>query len=263
MAYKKFIEKDELILLKVNQPNNHTIKLRVQNICCAKEASLIKDYLKNVDGINSVFVNVIGRTAFINHDQNTISSTEIIDRLNGLHLGISLMEKGQQSDNDKKSKYKLSLTVFSFILLTVLFIIVIAASIKKLSWAKWVAVVIYIIGGLPMLYRAALDIKRCILANVNLLMVIAVVGTVGLKKWLDGSIIVYVCFVASLLESLCRYKVEKDVAGEKSSKAAFTNVAILEKFPKINMKTLMMESFSRKFKELQLPKANSITGVFL
>ena len=112
MAYKKFSEKDELIPLKGNQPNNHTIKLRVQNICCTKEASLIKDDLKNVNGINSVFVNVIGRTAFINHDQNIISSTEIIDRLNGLHLGISLMEKGQQSDNDKKSKYKLSLTVF-------------------------------------------------------------------------------------------------------------------------------------------------------
>ena len=220
MAYKKFSEKDELIPLKGNQPNNHTIKLRVQNICCAKEASLIKDDLKNVNGINSVFVNVIGRTAFINHDQNIISSTEIIDRLNGLHLGISLMEKGQQSDNDKKSKYKLSLTVFSFILLTILFINVVTASIKKLSWEKWVAVVIYITGGLPMLYRAVLDIKRCILANVNLLMVIAVAGTIGLKKWLDGSIIVYVCFVASLLESLCRYKVEKDVAGEKSSEVA-------------------------------------------
>jgi len=207
-----FLDEKEVSDAKTHGANNHTIRLRVQNICCAKEVNLIKNTLKDVVGINTVFVNVIGRMAFISHDQNIIPTQEIIDKLNALHLGISLMEKGSNEVNNTKSKLYLALRIITFVVLTILFITTIVAHTEHLFWVQWSAIAIYIIGGIPMLYKALLDLKRCVLANINLLMLIAVAGTIGLKEWLDGSIIIYVFYIATLLESICRYKVEKDIA---------------------------------------------------
>ena len=64
------------------------LKLRVQNICCGKEADLIKMSLADVEGITSINVNVIGRRAFITHQEQLVSSQDILKRLNALHLGI-------------------------------------------------------------------------------------------------------------------------------------------------------------------------------
>jgi len=197
---------------KPNGSSNHTVRLRVQNICCAKESKLIKNALKDEAGINTVFVNVIGRMAFISHDENIISTQEIIDKLNTLHLGISLMEKGSHKVDNQKSRTYLALKILTCVVLTILFIITIVADSKNLHWVQWSAIAIYIIGGFPMMYKALLDMRRCMLANVNLLMVIAVAGTIALKEWLSGSIIVYVFYIATLLEGICKYKVQQDIA---------------------------------------------------
>ncbi|XP_057294920.1 probable cadmium-transporting ATPase [Hydractinia symbiolongicarpus] len=211
---------DEYLLEKKNIPNYsrrgdiHILKLRVQNICCGKEANLIKSNLADLDGITSVAVNIIGRTATISHNIDIISVSDIIDRLNSLHLGISLIEKGQVIDNDDKhAKYLVLAKIFNVVLMTLLFIAVLVAHVKNYSFEKWIAIPIFILGGLPMLWKAFIDFRRKVFASVNLLMLIAGCGTIALQHWLDGSIIMYVFTIAESLENLCRYKVEKDIAG--------------------------------------------------
>ncbi|XP_057294919.1 probable cadmium-transporting ATPase isoform X2 [Hydractinia symbiolongicarpus] len=213
MGYK-LLKKDHVSNANQQGGNVHVLKLRAHNICCAKEANLIKSNLAGVDGITSVAVNIIGRTATISHNIDIISASDIIDRLNSLHLGISLIEKGQVIDNDDKhAKYLVLAKIFNVVLMTLLFIAVLVAHVKNYSSEKWIAIPIFILGGLPMLWKTLIDFRRKVFASVNLLMLIAGCGTIALHHWLDGSIIMYVFTIAESLENLCQYKVEKDIAG--------------------------------------------------
>ena len=190
-------------------------KLRVQNICCGKEATLVKNTLADVNGIISVNVNIIGRTAYIKHHPSRITTTEIIDKLNALHLGISLMESGVDAATKENAQAKrwIVIRAVSVSLQTLLFTAVVVAVALSETWDKWVAIPILLLGGLPMLYKALLDIKRCVIANVNLLMILAVGGTLAIGEWLDGCLIVYVFSIAELLLQVCYYKVEKSLSG--------------------------------------------------
>ena len=49
---------------------------------------------------------------------------------------------------------------------------------------------------------------------MNLLMLMAVAGTLAMREWLDGCLIVYVFSIAELLLQVCYYKVEKSLSGE-------------------------------------------------
>ena len=192
------------------------IKLRVQNICCGKEATLVKNTLIDLSGIISVNVNVIGRIAYIKHDPARITCAAIIEKLNALHLGISLMESGADAaaKENAQAKRMILLRAVSVVLQTALFVAIIVATALQKDWDQWLAIPILLLGGIPMLYKAFLDIKRCVIANVNLLMLMAVAGTLAMREWLDGCLIVYVFSIAELLLQVCYYKVEKSLSGE-------------------------------------------------
>lgn len=192
----------------------HTLKLRIQNICCGKEAALVKNTLHSVDGIVSVHVNVIGRLAYICHKPGIITITDIVEKLNALHLGISIMESGHDTKEVNSRTVKLiQCQTTSVIIQTFLFVSVFVATSKSFQWDQWVAIPILVVGGLPMVWKALVQIKQLIIANVNLLMLIAVAGTIILKEWLDACLIVYVFSIANLLLQICHYKVEKSISG--------------------------------------------------
>ena len=193
--------------------NRQVLKLRIQNICCGKEATFIKSALDNVDGILNVSVNIIGRICFVSYNADVIAATEIIDKLNSLHLGSSLMESGQDNDkNGKTEKRLLLLKAICILIMTILLPINLFGYIKHYNWQKRTAIPVIIIGGLPMVWKALLDIKRRQFVNISLLMLVAVGGTIGLQEWLDGCIIVYVFSIADILEKICRYKVEQNIS---------------------------------------------------
>lgn len=211
-----------------NPDGEQSVKLRIQNICCGKEANLVKNTLNGVDGIVSVYVNVIGRMAYIKYKPAIITVTEIVDKLNALHLGISIMESGEDTKEvSAKTIREIKLQTVSVVIQTLVFVSVIVAVSKKYHWDMWVAIPILLLGGLPMLWKAMVQMKQMVIANVNLLMLIAVGGTIALQEWLDACLIVYVFSVADLLLRICHYKVEKSISGLFSQQRQFVFNACL------------------------------------
>lgn len=207
-------EKAPLVSKQTIENEEQTVKLRIQNICCGKEAVLVKNTLNGFDGIISVNVNVIGRTAYVRHRPGSITVTEIVEKLNSLHLGVSIMERGQNSKKENaEAVRKIKIKTVSVTVQTFLFLSVIVATSKDYEWDQWVSIPILIVGGLPMLWKAVVQMKALVIANVNLLMLIAVGGTIALKEWLEGCLIIYVFSIADLLLSICYFKVEKTITG--------------------------------------------------
>ena len=191
------------------------LRLRVQNICCPKEAKLITDNLDDIDGIKNVTVNVLSRTAYIRYSPLIITAAEILDRLNSIHLGVSIIESGDEVDvNNKRTRLILNLKIFNVIIMTILGTIsIILALLSHSSIARWLVIPVTVLAILPMLWKVINDFRRRIFIGVNLLMLVSIVGILLLNERVDAAIISYVFAVAEILEIICRYKVEKDISG--------------------------------------------------
>eukprot|EP00794_Sanderia_malayensis_P012801 gene12801-14114_t len=193
-----------------------TTKLRIQNICCGKEAELMKRELEPLDGIEAVSVNVVGRIGFVKHNAGVISTAKIVSVLNDLHLGVSIMESGHNDDNaalNKEYRIRLGLKLGILFVLTSLFIPLIVGRVYKEEWRKWVAVAEIIIGGLPILRKAVMNWRKKVFIDINVLMLIAVIGTVVLQEWLEGATVVFVFAIAECLQEYCTYRVQRAISG--------------------------------------------------
>ena len=194
-----------------------TTKLRIQNICCGKEAVMLKQELEPRSGIESVSVNIVGRLAFIRHKPDIISASDIVSVLNKLHLGVSVMETGHNDDNDlMESIYikKVMLKGAMMVILLIMFIVLIIGHVHKRKWQKWVAIAEIIFGGFPILRKTILNWKKRIFIDIYILMLIAVIGTVVLEEWIEGATVVFVFSIAEVLQQYCGYKVQKTISGK-------------------------------------------------
>ena len=192
----------------------NTTKLRVQNICCAMESKLVQDSLEPLEGVISVAVNVIGRVVYVRHNPEVTSASELVSTLNRNHLGASIMESGAHHHDDASNALPRSLTSFGGYLLiqTLLILIAVVAFFCKTYWAKWVAIAEMVFGICPVLKKAFVSVKT-LTVDINILMLIAVAGTVSIQEWLEGAAVVYVFSLAEALQEFCMYKVQRTISG--------------------------------------------------
>ena len=188
-----------------------TTKLRVQNICCAMESKLILDFLEPLEGVTSIAVNVIGRVAYVCHDPEVTSATELVTTLNRMHLGASIMETGSDNKNEGLPR-SLSLFLVYLLVQSILMIVGVVAFFVEADWYQWVAISEIVFGIPPVLKKASLSIKTRNL-DINILMLIAIAGTLAIQDWLEGAAVVYVFSFAEALQELCMYKVQRTISG--------------------------------------------------
>ena len=195
-------------------PQQRTTKLRVQNICCLLESGLIQDTLKPLEGVTSVAVNVIGRVVYVRHEPEVTSATDLVTTLNRKHLGASIMETGSHHSANKGEGLPRSLLAFLIYLLlqSILLIVIVVAFLTKAKWFQWVAIAEIVLGIPPVLKKAFLSIiNRTV--DINIMMLIAIAGTLAIQEWLQGAAVVYVFSFAEAMQGLCMFKVQRTISG--------------------------------------------------
>ena len=193
-----------------------TTRLRVQGICCGKEAELVKTLLIPLEGVASVSVNVVARIVVVQHDEKLLLKSDLVKLLNDYHLGVSILQSGTAvSDRGKKTFFTSHTTAISLLLLILcLFSVVIFANFHNQQWKIWVTVTLIIIASLPIFKRAFNSWRKGIFLDVNILMLVAISGVAALKQWVEGATLVTVFYIADLLQSYCFYRVEEAVSSK-------------------------------------------------
>jgi len=178
------------------------------------ESKLIQDSLEPLEGVVSIAVNVIGRVVYVRHDPVVTSAIELVNTLNSVHLGASIMESGSRRRGEDSEKMPPSLASFLGYLLiqTILLMVGVGAFFANTSWYKWVAIAEIVFGIAPVLKKAYVSIKTCRL-DINMLMLIAISGALAIREWLEGAAVVYVFSFAEVLQEFCMYKVQRTISG--------------------------------------------------
>ncbi|XP_031500218.1 cadmium/zinc-transporting ATPase HMA3-like [Nymphaea colorata] len=164
----------------------------VLGICCPSEIPLIERTLKPLDGVHKVSVSVPTKTVTVVHNSLLTSQTQIVKALNQARLNASVRSYGGKPASTRSwpSLY----TVGSGLLL-------IPSFFKGFYGPlQWLALAAVLVGLPPVILRSYAAIQRLVL-DINILLLIAVGGAVGLGDYQEAGTIVFLFTFAEWLES--------------------------------------------------------------
>jgi Cd2+/Zn2+-exporting ATPase len=190
-------------------------RFRVANLCCAGEEKLIRSALKDMTGVEHIAINIIGRYAIIKHCpvKCCAPSDKICTVLNDLQLGVSIQDVAQSDMAGQNGPLVDPLDGLHVSLSCALFFAGLGMYLHPDTHhtSAWVFIVGTIIGVLPIVYDAyrALVIRRTV--DINVLILVAVIGALAAKEYFDASLLVSLFIAAELLEHFIMKKVQRAV----------------------------------------------------
>ncbi|XP_075077639.1 cadmium/zinc-transporting ATPase HMA3 isoform X1 [Nicotiana tabacum] len=168
----------------------------VLGICCTSEVVLVEKILKNLEGVKEVSVIVTTKTVIVIHDSLLISQQQIVKALNQARLEASIRVKGEKN---YQKKWPSPFAIGSGILLGLSFL--------KYFFApfQWLALAAVAVGIPPIIFRGVAAVRNLTL-DINILVLIAVTGSIVLHDYWEAGTIVFLFTIAEWLESRASHK---------------------------------------------------------
>ncbi|KAL5549364.1 hypothetical protein UlMin_004595 [Ulmus minor] len=168
----------------------------VLGLCCASEVGLIERIVEPLEGVREISVIVPTKTLVVLHDSHLLSDTKIAEELNRARLEASVKHKG---DKSLKNKWPSPSVMACGLLLALSFL-------KYFFYPmEWLALGAVIIGAPSIILRSFASIRNLTL-NINILVLLAVGGTLALQDYWEAGTIVFLFSIAQWLESRASYK---------------------------------------------------------
>ncbi|XP_019177840.1 PREDICTED: putative inactive cadmium/zinc-transporting ATPase HMA3 [Ipomoea nil] len=174
--------------------------LDVLGICCTSEVPIIDKILKPLDGVKEVSVIVPSKTVIVIHDSLLISDHQIVRALNKARLEASVRVNGGKQ---QRIKWPSPFAICCGILLLFSFLKYIYEPLQ------WLAVVSAVVGAIPITLKALASLRNLNI-DINILMLIAVVGSLILRDYWEAATIVFLFTISEWLQSTATHQA-KDV----------------------------------------------------
>ncbi|XP_061361511.1 putative inactive cadmium/zinc-transporting ATPase HMA3 isoform X1 [Gastrolobium bilobum] len=168
----------------------------VLGLCCSSEVPLIENILKPLEGIKEVSVIVPSRTVIVVHDSLVISQLQIVKALNQARLEANIRVLG---DAKHQKRWPSPYSVASGVLLLLSFLTFAYHPLKYVALGAVAA------GVFPIILKVIVSIRNLRL-DINILMIVAVIGTIVMNDYLEAGTIVFLFSIAEWLESRASHK---------------------------------------------------------
>ncbi|XP_050381765.1 putative inactive cadmium/zinc-transporting ATPase HMA3 isoform X2 [Argentina anserina] len=167
----------------------------VLGICCSSEVALVENILKPLDGVKEVSVILPSKTVIVVHDNHLISQIQIDEALNRARLESSVKVHVEKY----KKKWPSPYAIASGVLLLL--------SLLKYVYSplQWLALGAVAAGIFPILMKCVSSIRN-LKIDINILVIIAVIGTISMSDYVEAGTIVFLFTIAEWLESRSRHK---------------------------------------------------------
>ncbi|KAL6137517.1 hypothetical protein ACLB2K_062809 [Fragaria x ananassa] len=167
----------------------------VLGLCCSSEVALVENILKPLNGVKEVSVILPSKTVIVVHDSHLISQIQIDEAMNQASLESSVKV---HVENYKK-KWPSPYAIASGVLLLL--------SLLKYVYSplQWLALGAVAAGIFPILMKCVASIRN-LKIDINILVIIAVIGTIAMSDYVEAGTIVFLFTIAEWLESRSRHK---------------------------------------------------------
>ncbi|PSS01326.1 Cadmium/zinc-transporting ATPase [Actinidia chinensis var. chinensis] len=168
----------------------------VVGLCCSSEVPLIEKILKPLDGVKDVSVIVPSRTVIVVHDTLIISHLQIVKELNKARLEASIRVYG---DASYQEKWPTKFAIASGVLVLLSFLKYVYRPLEYLALAA------VVVGILPIILKGVAALRNRTL-DTNILVLIAVIGSILLHDYWEAGSIVFLFTIAQWLETRASHK---------------------------------------------------------
>jgi Zn2+/Cd2+-exporting ATPase len=174
--------------------------LTVSGMDCSDEVRLVLDELKPLAGVEDVRVNLLNSRVVVIHDDET-DPERFLERLSRAGLPARLAANGKDPDaGEQSNRRRIQLIVISGAL---------TGFGLLLHWLRiapdWLTTACYvgaILSGGRFIFPKAVGAARRFSPDMNLLMMIAVIGAASIGEWSEGASVTFLFGLSELLESL-------------------------------------------------------------
>ncbi|MCH9625757.1 MAG: Cadmium-transporting ATPase [Chlamydiales bacterium] len=190
------------------------IKLKVEGLDCTEEVLLIKRVLAPKEGVKDLDFNLLQALLIVTYDPQKISPSELIAlvKTTGMHVVVWNGEQKETSQSFWKQKGRLILTSLSALFLivgTLLHLIAhpnlwdLMGENSTVHSIPLVSKILYlgaILCGVWFVLPKAFYSLRRFRPDMNLLMVVAIIGAIAIQEWFEGATVAFLFSLALVLE---------------------------------------------------------------
>ena len=168
---------------------------KVEGMDCHEEVAILERRLSRLAGLESLDADVVGQRLRIKYDAAKLSASSIAEAV--AQTGMRAWLEHEHPIAAASAGRRTQLVIASGIsLVTGLLLELITPTVP--AWPLFVLSALF--GGIPV-GRRALASARAGLLDINVLMVIAVIGALALREWTEASSVVFLFALAQLLET--------------------------------------------------------------
>ncbi len=169
-----------------NKASLKTDSYHIEGLHCGHEVALLKKVIGSLDGVESLECNLVQEKMTVSYDSSKLNSSEILAQVQATGMRAKLWEKRREK---KKSHGRLILTLLSALFL-----------ILGLIFHHYLFYLGAIVCGVVYVVPKAYFSVRSIRPDMNLLMIIAILGAIGIQEWVEGATVAFLFSLALLLE---------------------------------------------------------------
>jgi Zn2+/Cd2+-exporting ATPase len=200
-----------------------TVSYKIEGLDCAEEVSLLKKVVGAAKGVEDLKFNILQAKMVVAYDSRQISPFEIAALVNTTGMTAVVWEEKEQKGKEPflHSHGRLILTVLSALFLLA------GASIHYLHVSPYLDKLFYllsILAGVWYVLPKALFSLRRISPDMNLLMVIAIIGAIAIQQWFEGATVAFLFALSLLLEQWSVGRARKAISALMDLSPVLANV---------------------------------------
>jgi Zn2+/Cd2+-exporting ATPase len=169
---------------------------RVEGMCCGEEAAILRRRLTPISGIEDVLADIVGQRLHVKYDAALLSTNVIVEAVG--ETGMRAWLEHEEPVAAPSSTARGVLVAVSAGALAVGLVLQFAGFVEPLATAAFVTAAAT--GGVFPARRAMRSLRAREL-DINVLMLVAVVGAMFLREWAEAGTVVFLFAIAQWLES--------------------------------------------------------------
>ena len=167
---------------------------RVEGMDCHEEVTILERRLSRLSGLEALDADVVGQRVRVKYDAAKLSASAIAEAV--AQTGMRAWLEHEQPVDAPGSGWRTQLVAASGVLLGVGLLLTVASEVP--AWPFFLLSAL--LGGIPVGRRALGSIRTGVL-DINVLMVVAVIGALLLREWTEASSVVFLFALAQVLET--------------------------------------------------------------
>jgi Zn2+/Cd2+-exporting ATPase len=169
---------------------------RVDGLCCGEEASILQRRLRPLQGVEDVAADVLNQRLHVKYDAAVLSTNVIVDAVadTGMRAWLEHEEPLQPPSSQRRGVLVTASAVLLVVGLT-------SQALRGVDAWTVAAYLVSVITGGVLPARRALGALRARSLDINVLMIVAVMGAMFLQEWAEAATVVFLFAVAQWLES--------------------------------------------------------------